>query len=77
MMTISVFIKLRAAVKALKSYWLLFLWQAFWIFKCLQFSTHSIYRPLRAKLVMSIFAHDPFVTETTYFCMFFCQMGHK
>ena len=34
--------------------------------------------PLEPELAMSIFAYDPFGTETTYFCMLFlCQMGHK
>ena len=34
--------------------------------------------PLEPELVTSIFAYNPFGTETTYFCMLFlCQMGHK
>ena len=34
--------------------------------------------PLEPELAMSIFAYDPFGTETTYFCiLILCQMGHK
>ena len=34
--------------------------------------------PLAPELAMSVFAYDPFGTETIYFCILvLCQMDHK